>query len=175
MRAFSSVISGALVLAVVSCSSGTEPDELVQQWASSAVASSQYDTPDYGPQEATGAPDMPQVTTNCPDEVEAWASQTANGVDWIELSYAQAVRPTAIKVHEYWSPGQITKIEVKLSDGTYQTVYTAQPADPGVCARVLTANVTGITASIRSVRITVDQQARNDWNEIDAVQLIGYR
>ena len=164
----------AAVALTAACSSSTETEEVLQ-WATSATASSQYGNPEWAPAQATGAPNSPTTTTNCEDVSTVWAPAPNNTIEWLELTYAEAVRPTAIKVHEYWATGQVSKIEVKLPNGTYQSVYTATPSNPGVCSRVLTANVSGVGENISVVRITIDQQARGDWNEIDAVQLIGRR
>jgi hypothetical protein len=35
--------------------------------------------------------------------------------------------------------------------------------------------VTNVQELISTVRITVDETAARDWNEIDAVRLLGYR
>jgi hypothetical protein len=139
----------------VSCSSSTDSDDGLAQWATSAVASSEY--PDYGPGRATGAPDVTASEISaCTDVTKVWASSATNTEEWLELTYAQAVRPTRIRIHEFWSLGQITRVEVKHADGTYHTVYSAQPSQ-----------------ATKVVRISVDQRARDDWQEIDAVQLIG--
>jgi len=42
-------------------------------------------------------------------------------------------------------------------------------------APLLTINVTTITESIAAVRIPVDHRIILDWNEIDAVKLVGRR
>ena len=93
----------------------------------------------------------------------------------MELTYAQPVRPSEIRIHEVWAVGSIVKVEVKDLSGAYQTVYTAQPINPQICLRTLTIPVSGVTAMVSAVRVTVDQRVRLDWNEIDAVRLAGYR
>jgi hypothetical protein len=54
-------------------------------------------------------------------------------------------------------------------------VYNASPEPFTNCLRTLTIPVTGVTEFISTVRITVDQRQRGDWNEIDAVRLTGFR
>jgi hypothetical protein len=38
---------------------------------------------------------------------------------------------------------------------------------------VLSIPITGISATVNVVRISVDQRTRHNWKEIDAVKLIG--
>ena len=147
-----------------------KPDTLFAQWAAGATASTQWSPGEWSALQATGAPDV----TGCTDDPKAWASLSTE-VDWLELTYAQPVRPSEIQIHEVWAVGSIVKVEVKEVSGRYQTVYTALPTDPGSCPRILTIAVTGVGAMVSAVRVTVDQQVRFDWNEIDAVRLTGYR
>ena len=139
-----------------------------EQWASSATASSEYTATNWSARQATGQPDVP----GCADDERAWASLAADGVDWLELAYPEYVRPTEIRVHEVLAVSSIVKVEVKDASGTYHTVYTAQPGSQ-TCPRVLTIPVTGVSAMVRAVRVSLDQRTLNYWNEIDAVKLIG--
>ena len=141
---------------------------LCEQWASSATASSEYTATDWSARQATGQPDV----TGCTDDERAWASLTADGVDWLELVYPSSVRPTEIRVHEVLAVSSIVKVEVKDGSGTSHTVYTAA-AGSHPCPRVLTIPVTGISAMVKVVRVSLDQRTLNYWNEIDAVKLIG--
>jgi hypothetical protein len=141
-----------------------------EQWAASATASSEYTENAWGAKQATGRPNAPV----CEDDGRAWASLESNGVDWLELVYEESVRPTEIRVYEVFGASSIVKVEVKDAGGTYYTVYTAQPTSQP-CSRVLIVPVTGISATIKVVRMSVDQRALNTWNEIDAVKLIGER
>jgi hypothetical protein len=147
-----------------------QPDTLFAQWASGATASSEYTSDEWSANQATGAPNV----TRCEDNPSAWASMEPT-VDWLEVTYAQPVRPIEIRIHEIWAVGSIVKVEVKDLSGAYQTVYTAQPTDTLPCPHVLTIPVTKVTAKVSAVRVTVDQRARADWNEIDAVRLTGGR
>ena len=68
----------------------------------------------------------------------------------------------------------IVRVEVGNGTGRYQTVYTAEPA-VHTCPRILTIPVTNVSTAIRVVRLSIDQRVIQDWNEIDAVKLIGIR
>lgn len=147
-----------------------QSDTIFAQWASGATASSEYTPDEWGAIQATGAPNV----TSCEDNPSAWASMEPH-VDWLEVTYAQPVRPTEIRIHEIWAVGSIVKVEVKDLSGAYQTVYTAEPTNWLPCPNVLAIPVTTVTAKISAVRVSVDQRARADWNEIDAVRLTGAR
>ncbi|HEV8365562.1 MAG TPA: Ig-like domain-containing protein [Gemmatimonadaceae bacterium] len=147
-----------------------EAENYLAQWASGASASSQYTADEWSAGQATGAPNV----FECEDHPFAWASLVP-ALDWLEVTYAQPVRPAKIHIYENWAVGSIVKVEVRDVAGDYHDVYSALPV-PGVsCPRVLAIDVTNVTAKVVAVRVTVDQKARNDWAEIDAVRLSGYR
>ena len=150
-----------------------EPPEFLMQWASSATASSEYDTDLWSASQATGAPDV----SSCFEESNSWASADGNTQDWLELTYDVPVRPSDIRIHEVWAPGSIVKVEVKDLAGTYHTVYEAVPSgNAGECVlRTLNIPVANVTELVNVIRVSIDQRVIGDWNEIDAVRLIGYR
>ena len=153
--------------AIVSVETGA----FVEQWAASATASTEYTTEEWSAAQATGAPNV----DGCEDDPRAWATLAPDGVDWLELTYVQPVRPSEIRIHENWAVGSIVKVELKDASGSYQTVHTAQPSGAFTCPRVLTIPITGITTLISTIRISLDQRLTLEWNEIDAVRLAGYR
>jgi len=141
----------------------------VDQWAFSATASSEYGNPDWAAIQATGAPDTPE----CGDYQTAWASSASDGVDWLELSYEFPVVPGRINIYESNSPGFIVQVEVIDEGGQYYTVWEGEPAPVDECPRVLSIPVTGIDFPVVGVRIHLDQSEGGNWNEIDAVELVG--
>lgn len=142
---------------------------VLRQWAGGAVASSEYSSPDYSAQQATGAPNTPQ----CGDIATAWASETSDGVDWLEVTFATAVVPTGINIYETHSPGFINKVEVKDQAGLYYTVWEGTPGVVEECPRVVSIPVSGVNARVNAVRIHVDQRNDGYYDEIDAVELLG--
>ncbi len=142
----------------------------LMQWANSATASSQYDSDLWSPAQATGAANV----ASCDDESRAWASAGPD-LDWLELQYLTPVRPSAIRIYEVWVPGSIVKVEVKDVSGAYHSVYTASPQAHAGCLRTLNIPITTFTEPVTAVRLTLDQRVISDWNEIDAVRLLGYR
>ena len=107
------------------------------------------------------------------DQQNAWASQKNTGEDWLEVTFATPVAPTQIDIHEVNAPGSIGKVEVKLASGEYATVYSATPGVRQTCPRILSINVSDITEKISVVKIHLDQRILKNWDEIDAVKLVG--
>ncbi|MBN1428066.1 MAG: hypothetical protein JXB07_06745 [Anaerolineae bacterium] len=145
------------------------PGGEMRQWANGAIASSEYSDQDWNAMQATGAPN----TLTCEDLPTAWASGDAGEVASLTLAYSVPVVPSSIEIHQSYAPGSITKVEVVDETGVVTVVYEAQPALLEQCPYVQVIPVTGITAKVMTVIITVDQSAVDDWNEIDAVELIG--
>jgi hypothetical protein len=143
----------------------------VRQWATSGVASSSYASPapEWSAQQATGAPNV----EGCVDDQRAWTSETSDGVDWLEVTFATAVVPTEINIHENVGPGSINKVEVKDQAGLYYTVWQGTPGAVAQCPRVFTVPVSGVRVRVNAVRISVDQRNADYWDEIDAVELVG--
>lgn len=147
---------------------------LLRQWARSARASSEYRSTDYAAAQATGAPDV----TKAGDNGKAWAPKLADGgEEWLEVTFAQAVRATELRVVQNHAPGAIVRIDAIGADGAAVAVWTGP--DPTAYAPrtigVLSATLAGATAPVATFRIVLDSKRVADWNEIDAVELIGRR
>lgn len=140
-----------------------------RQWAVGATATSQYQDVDWSATQAAGAPNV----TECGDNVSAWAAESTDSFAALTLTYAIPVVPSSIEIHQTYNPGSIVKVEVVDEAGVSSTVYQAQPAVIDQCPYVQVVPVTGVTARVATVIITVDQSVINNWDEIDAVELVG--
>jgi hypothetical protein len=141
----------------------------LRQWAVGAVASSEYSSPEYSAQQATGAPN----TMECGDIETAWASDTPDSVEWLQVTFATAVIPTQVNIYETNSPGFINKVEVRDDRALYYTVWEGTPGAVEECPRVVSIPVSGVTVPVNAVRISLDQQNGGWYDEIDAVELVG--
>ena len=139
-----------------------------RQWATSAVASSQYGPVYYSPSRATGPPD---VYPNHSDDVDAWASLNPDGGrEWIQLGYSEPCPIARVGVYQTFHPGAIDSIYVRDAlDGTLQLVYSAIPAAQPPVASILTALFPQTSFPVDAVRITLASDQVPGWNEIDAV------
>jgi len=144
--------------------------DMASQWASSATASSEYGSTGWSASQATGAPD----TEECGDISTAWATATSDGVDWIELTYDVPVFPAEINVYETNSPGFIADVYVFDENGDYYMVWEGTPEAADECPRIFSVEVVGVDVPVVGVLINLDQSDGGYWNEIDAVELVGY-
>ena len=141
----------------------------VRQWASSAEATSQYTSTDWSADRATGAPDAME---SCADNANAWASLEAGDGEVLTLYYDTPVEPTQINIHQNYNPGAITSVELIPEEGDF-TIPIANSADTRTtCPGVFSIDVS-LNTNVIGVVIHLDQVAIGDWNEIDAVELVG--
>ncbi|MBN1310347.1 MAG: hypothetical protein JXB30_02935 [Anaerolineae bacterium] len=145
------------------------PGTAFPQWAASAEASSEYGASDWSAIQAAGAPNTP----GCGDFATAWASATSSEAAILKLLYAVAVVPSSIEIHQSYNPNSVVKVEVIDEIGASYIIYEGQPATIEQCPYVMVVSVTGVTARVNTVIISIDQSVIGDWNEIDAVELIG--
>jgi hypothetical protein len=141
------------------------------QWASSAVASSEYRSPDYAALQAVGAPDVRLAS----DSAKAWATRTANaGEEWLEVTFAQAVAARGVRVIQSYNPGAIVSLEVIADSGVVSTLWVGPDRNsyPSGVIGVLEAAVPAGFPPVRKVRVILDTRRVVGWNEIDAVQLL---
>jgi hypothetical protein len=144
--------------------------EEIRQWASSATASSEYGDPDWAAIQATGAPDTP----DCGDYKTAWASSASDTVEWIELSYDTPVYPTEVNIVQSYYPNQVLFVDLLDTEGELHGIYVGEPEDKSdECPYTLSIPVEGGDYLVVGVRITIDQSVLANWNEIDAVELVG--
>ena len=146
----------------------------LSQWATSATATEEYGT-GLRASDATGEPNS--FGQDCKDGVNAWALAAFRNQGSLTLTYATAVVPTSLKIHQIYSRGGIWKIEVSANNSTWTSIYTSDPnlAVSGTCDEndILKVNVTKVSTPIKYVRLSVDQTESGRYTEIDAVQLIG--
>lgn len=122
----------------------------------------------YGPEQATGAPDTPRAG----DISTAWAARSSNGgIQWLQLEYDRAVNIAEVRVRETNAPGAVRRVTA-LADGGKE-VELWKGLDPtAVAPGDLVVKVDGGVAS-RVVKVYIDTNAKDGWEEIDAVALVG--
>jgi DNA-binding beta-propeller fold protein YncE len=144
----------------------------LSQWAYDAEATSSYTDSDWSAMQATGAPD----TTECGDTPSAWASLTGSGVDTLTVYFRTPVYAYQVDIYQTYTPDQVVSVELIDVDGANYEVYTNTPKDRWEDCPLVTSIVIDTTDYlVHGVSITVDEsQLGLGWNEIDAVQLVGY-
>jgi len=150
-------------------SGGVGEDNLIHQWASSAVASSQYSDTDGSAMQAAGAPDV----TQCVDDARAWASVAPDEKATLTLYFDRPVIPVRISIIHSYYPSSVTEIAVADSAGQPKTLFVRPPLLVNICPFTEVFTVSVPTGKINMVIITVDQSQIRSWDEIDAVELAG--
>lgn len=164
------VLLSCLILTACGKTSGSDQGQELRQWASSAAASSAFGDPSWAAVQAVGQPD----TRECGDQTTAWASSSSDGNDWLEVRFATPVIPTQINIYETYEPNQVVQVELIGADGTYFVVYSGAVTEQSACPFIFTIDV-DMNTTVVGVLITVDQSSSDlSWNEIDAVELVGY-
>lgn len=142
------------------------------QWAADARAGSSYGNPHYGPNRATGAPNV-RLPGNSAD---AWCPAEQNkGTEWLEVTFAQPVRATEVRVRQTYAVGGIVKIEALAADDSTQLWWEGvDPYEPPPRREIawLAVQVPPTDFPVAKVRITLNLAAVAGWEQIDAVQLV---
>jgi len=176
MRKVISILIGIVLLILLSaCGRGGEPEVIIEptpvvlsQWAVEAEASTQYGQPDWSALRATGAPDV----EGCVDDPRAWASARGNGLEWLQLHYAESVYATEVRIYQTLGRGSIARVILIDENGESQTVWEGtDAAEP--CPGILSVPVVRTATRITEVRVELDESRTGFWNQIDAVELIG--
>ncbi len=151
--------------------SSSETPDMLRQWASSATGTSQYGTDGWSFAQATGAPD----TFECGDITTAWAGASATSDEILALEFDQEVIPTQVNIHQTYNPGAIVKVELSntLTGETIEIAKSADPPGNTACPGVFTLDISDIQTPVNGVIIYLDQSITGNWNEIDAVELVG--
>jgi hypothetical protein len=141
----------------------------IQQWASTATASSEYGSTGWSADQATG----PADTTVYGDQQTAWApAERDAGMEWLELSYDVAVVPSEVVIYETSANGFVTQVELwDTAAGAWVTAWQGQDQSPQFIIG-FSPDLTPVDFATDRVRVHIDT-AVDGWNEIDAVALIG--
>ena len=135
------------------------------------ILSSREPGDNWSPGQATGPPDTPTGG----DQVTAWASQTPDGqAEWLVLDYAEAVVPRKLRVYEIYGTGAVNCVTVFDAGGNEVEAWSG--VDPAPRGRTIATSeiplATGGVATKR-VKIYLDSPNVPNWNEVDAVGLVG--
>ncbi|MCD6344522.1 MAG: hypothetical protein J7M17_02795 [Anaerolineae bacterium] len=170
------ILMGGLWLALMAaCGRDAEPEVMptptpviLAQWAVGAQASSAYGLPDWSARRATGAPDV----NVCGDDPRAWASARGNGLEWLELSYAEPVYATEVRIYQTLGRGAVARVHLRDESGESHLVWEGTDTDD-TCPGVLRLSFPRVTYRVAGVRIELDESRTGFWNQVDAVELIG--
>jgi len=135
-------------------------------WAAAATASSEYGPGDFAGKamRAVGTPNA----AGCGSTAHAWTTAHDDmGEQWIELTYDRPVTAKAVRIHETFNTGYVTRIEFYDASGLATGVWSGTDATacPGWFEAAIIPAVT-----TQKIRIYVDTDVAGR-NELDAVDL----
>jgi hypothetical protein len=144
--------------------------ETFSQWVISATASSQYGVPDWGIRRVIGPPEI----NACSDDSRAWASGRGNGAEWLQLEYGTAVFATQVNIYQTYGRGAISRVTIYDADDNAEVIWEgADSVEP--CPGVLSVPIPEKSYRVSKVKIDLDESRTGFWNQIDSVELVGYR
>ena len=121
----------------------------------------------WSAQDILGPPDDPTGMAG-----KSWCPAGSNSTDWVEVSYDSPVPATTIDIHECYSVGCVTKVEVTDGQGREVTIWQGTDPTPSTPRTGLfPVPVPKSVTSIQSVKIHVDSVGKPPWPCIDAVGL----
>jgi hypothetical protein len=143
----------------------------LNQWVKKVVdASSQYSAKMWTKDEIIGPPNVVKPGR----DGKAWCPANAeDGPEWILVEFEKAVFPSQIKVHETFGAGCLTKIEGVTDSGDPTVLWQGKDTMSGEKA-VLDLKIDVPKSPFSKIKIHIDSAKVKGWNEIDAVELIGY-
>jgi hypothetical protein len=143
---------------------------IFQQEATGATPAGPGTPRQWGPEQATGAPD---TWPNSGDLTTAWASATPDGQrEWLELTYKTAVRPAAVLVYETYNPGAVDRVTGYDGKGTEVELWSGADPTPAGSEKGISVIPVHPDFDLTKIRIYLDSPKVPGWNEIDAVGLL---
>ncbi len=142
------------------------------QWATQAVASTQYRPDEYSARQATGRPDVPTYS----DNKRAWTPSTAERQEeWLELTFANPVYATEVRVRQTLNPGSIVKVAAADSSGTWHRLWEGEDPNRYAKDRIawLVIRFPPTAFPVQRIKIHLYTPVVKGWKQIDAVQLVG--
>ena len=148
---------------------GKGTGEVITQWVSKVHGfSNEYDTTGWSAQQVIGEPDIEK----CGDIRGSWTTNT-QGKHYIEVGYEQTVYPTKLIVRENNAVGFVTALSFQDLEGNEHTLVVEDELTecPGNSIFILEEE---IEFPINRVKIHIDANHSNSYEEIDAIALEGF-
>lgn len=149
-----------------------EEPQIIRQWASFALASTEYSASDWSAMQAIGAPDV----DNCGSNPKAWSPAYIDTEEYIEVFYDIPIIPTELVIYQSYNPSQVVEIQLVDPDGEAWMIWYGEPETVSSCPDMWTHTIElDEPFLVKSVVIFVDQGWLDIGGmEIDAVELVGY-
>ncbi|TAH39499.1 MAG: hypothetical protein EYC70_01570 [Planctomycetota bacterium] len=128
----------------------------------------QSTVPAWSAEQMVGPPDSDPMR----DNPKAWASSGADmGMQWIQLGYASPLRASAVRIFEVNVAGAVVEVIAIDENGATHTLWSG--VDPLHTPGVFEVSFPATSYRVSGLRILLDTDRGQGWNEIDAVELVG--
>lgn len=166
-NAFASLLIAAASLA----GSGAVQAGVISQWGSNAIGfSTQYDTTSWAAVRALGAPDRPTYG----DFSGAWAPQFRGGtLEWLSIGFDTAVYATGAVIREVSGNGFVYQVDAIDTFGNLHKVWSGVDTSLANTPYNFAVNWNETAFSVKGLKVYIDTSRHADWEEIDAIQLVG--
>lgn len=178
MRSFKALL---LAFALAPALSFAQSQEV--QWASKLVDhSTQYDDSEYAARFVLG---QPNVMPKGGDKPGAWAIGWYEANDgkklelddqqyvWVEYDRPQRVQQ--IVIAENNGPGAVSKVYLYSSEGEEHLVFEQSPQNAKLEPRMFHVFLDRTSYDVKGVKIVLEPDKVDDWNEIDAIGIADHR
>lgn len=103
---------------------------------------------------------------------KSWCPSMSSAVDWVQVAFDKPVAAATIDLHETYSVGCVTKVNVVDRYGTETTIWSGTDPTPATArSGLFKVPVPASIKSVQQVKIHVDSTGRGSWACIDAVGL----
>lgn len=123
----------------------------------------------YGPEQATGPPDVPLTT----DSPSAWCPANIDERAWLEVEFKEPIQVADILVYENYTTGALVKVVGFSAGGMDVELWSGD--DPATTHETSTAVAkvrTDVKLKTKRIRILLDCGKVNGWTEIDTVGVV---
>jgi hypothetical protein len=123
----------------------------------------------YAGGKATGPPDSAETGG---DSSSAWCpAPQSSANEWLKLSYGRPVEISEIAIHETYATGALSRVVALMPNGKEKVLWEGtEPVEKPPVQRIVP-----VPPGVRSdqIRIELDTTRTGNWQEIDAVELVG--
>ncbi|KAH9499206.1 hypothetical protein Btru_004449 [Bulinus truncatus] len=145
---------------------------MMKQWAQKVIRfSSQYNNTGWSAEQILG---RPKVYPQYGDMQGAWASESIDSFQFIEIEFEKAVTPEAINIFETYNAGGTVAVKAMNPFNQWEILWNTKAPKNLTYSRVFSPPLKEVKYATNKIRIDIDCTSAGTWCEIDAVELVGH-
>lgn len=165
------VFASALLAAAFVASSGAAQAGVISQWGSNVIGfSTQYNNTSWSAAQALGEPNRPTYG----DIAGAWAPLSRGGtLEWLSIGFDSAVYATGAVIREVSGNGFVYQVDAIDTLGNLHKVWSGADTSLANTPYNFAVNWSETSFTVKGLKVYIDTSRHSDWEEIDAIQLVG--